>query len=182
MQASLLQKAIADNDRLLRLIDNILLASRAENEQPVLNKTRINLSEFMYKLHEEIFSKDKGRIQITSDKNHFIEADEQVLSIILSNLIENALKYSPGETHVDVSIQQNNSKTILTIKDNGPGIPVGEKEKVFDKFYRVGNEETRNAKGTGLGLYIVKNLCGLHGIDLKLSDNKPKGSVFTLEI
>lgn len=181
-QSDLLQKAIADNERLLRLIDNILLASRGNTEQPALNKKKINLSDLLFKLHEDVFTKDKGRIQISSDSNHFIEADEQVLSIVLSNLIENALKYSPAETHVDISIQQSSNKTILRIKDNGPGIPAGEKEKVFEKFYRMGNESTRNAKGTGLGLYIVKNMCTLHGIEFRLRDNKPSGVIFELTI
>jgi len=181
-QASLLQKAVADNERLLRLIDNILLASRSGNEQPALNKTNVNLSELLYKLHEEVFSKDKGRISITSGANHFVEADEQVLSIILSNLIENALKYSPESSNVTVTIQPSSHSTILTIKDNGPGIPDAEKKNVFGKFYRVGNEETRKTKGTGLGLYIVKNLCALHGIQLDMSDNKPSGLVFRLTV
>jgi len=179
---SLLQKAIADNERLLRLIDNILLASGAENEPRLLNKTKVNLSEMIYKLHEEVFAKNKSRITITSETNHFVEADEQVLSIILSNLIENALKYSPEDTPVEISVKPSNHSTVLTIKDNGPGIPDQEKERVFEKFYRLGNEETRNAKGTGLGLYIVKNLCDLHKIELSISDNKPSGLVFTLVI
>ncbi len=181
-QHELLQKAIADNERLLRLIDNILLASRSNNEQLALNKRKINLSDLLYKLHEEVFSKDKARIQISSESNHFIEADEEVLFIIFSNLIENALKYSPVETHVDIVIKQMNSCTEIYIKDNGPGIPEAEKEKVFEKFYRLGNESTRNAKGTGLGLYIVKNMCSLHGIEFRLRDNKPSGVIFELTI
>ncbi len=177
---NLLHKAIADNDRLLRLIDNILLASRAENEQPVLNKTKINLGEFLYRLHEEIFTKDKGRIKISSDENHFLEVDEQVFSIIVSNLVENALKYSPADSLVEVLVHSHNGATRMEIKDQGPGIPTIEKQRVFEKFYRIGNEETRNAKGTGLGLYIVKNLCALHNIQMNILDNKPKGTAFVL--
>jgi signal transduction histidine kinase len=179
---SLLQKAVADNERLMRLIDNILLASRSGNERPALNKTKINLDEFLYRIHEETFAKDKGRITLHAKTNHFFEADEGVLSIILSNLVENALKYSPRDTHVDVKAITAGQETIITISDNGPGISDEEKKKVFDKFYRVGNEETRSAKGTGLGLYIVKDLCNLHNIRLSLSDNKPNGLIFELRI
>jgi len=181
-RGQLVQKAIADNERLLRLINNILLASGAENEPRLLNKTKVNLSELFYKLHEDVFARSKSRITISSETNQFVEADEQVLMIILSNLIENALKYSPEETKVEISIQQSNNSTVVTIKDKGPGIPDPEKQKVFEKFYRVGNEETRNAKGTGLGLYIVKSLCQLHKINLSMRDNKPSGLVFTLVI
>lgn len=179
-RASLLRKAIADNERLMRLIDNILLASRTDKDQPPLNKVKVNLSELLYKLHEEVFSKDKGRITMSADTTHFIEADEHVLLIILSNLIENALKYSPKETHVDVKVHTTGERTHILIKDNGPGIRDAEKERVFDKFYRAGDEQTRNTKGTGLGLYIVKNLCHLHGIEIVMRDNKPKGLIFEL--
>lgn len=181
-RSSLLQKAIADNERLMRLIDNILLASRSGNERPALNKTPVNLDEFLYRLHEDAFRKDKGRITLHSRTNHFFEADESVLSIILSNLIENALKYSPKDTHVDVKAAIDGSKTVVTISDNGPGVSKEEKDKIFEKFYRVGNEETRNAKGTGLGLYIVKDLCKLHDIQLSMHDNKPSGLIFELRI
>jgi K+-sensing histidine kinase KdpD len=177
---SLLQKAVADNERLMRLIDNILLASRTDKDQPPLNKTQVNLSELLYKLHEEVFSKDKGRITVSADSTHLIEADEQVLSIILSNLIENALKYSPRETHVDVSVHSTGTRTNILVRDNGPGINEADKARVFDKFYRAGNEETRHTKGTGLGLYIVKNLCTLHGIEMTMRDNKPHGLIFEL--
>ena len=98
--------------------------------------------------------------------------------IIISNLIENALKYSPANSPVEIEVNQSE----LKFGDSGAGIPDGEKQKVFEKFYRIGNEETRSAKGTGLGLYIVKNLCSLHNIKISVTDNKPKGTVFRLEI
>jgi signal transduction histidine kinase len=182
VQNKLVQKALSDNERLLRMIDNILLASKTGKEKDILSMRQVNLSELLYKLVEQGFEENKGRIKVSSGGNHFIEGDEQILAIIFSNLIENALKYAPESSHVEISVAQFGTKTIVEVKDNGPGIPNTEKEKVFEKFYRVGNEETRSAKGTGLGLYIVKDLCTLHGIKIRLSDNKPKGSVFTLEI
>lgn len=181
MQADLLQKALADNERLLRMIDNILLASRTQNEETTLNKRKLNLSELLYKLHEDVFAKNKSRIKIISGTNHFIEADEQLVSIIFSNLIENALKYSPESSMVNIHVEASGTHTLVTVKDQGVGIHDAEKQKVFEKFYRVGNEETRSAKGTGLGLYIVKNLCDLHNITVNISDNKPQGTIFTLE-
>ena len=110
----------------------------------------------------------------------FLEADEQLLSIIFSNLIENAIKYSPENTPIEITGKQENNKTTISIADTGAGIPDNEKENVFTKFYRIGNEETRSAKGTGLGLYIVKNLVALHHAQINISNNKPTGTVFTL--
>jgi signal transduction histidine kinase len=178
-QANLLQKALSDNERLLRMIDNILLASKTGNENNILNLKKINLSEAINNLVEHAFYENKSRIKITAN-NIFVDADEQFISIIFSNLIENALKYSPNDSIVEIAIQQSNHSTILTIRDSGYGITDDEKQKVFEKFYRIGNEETRSTKGTGLGLYIVKNLCALHNIQISISDNKPKGTVFTL--
>jgi two-component system, OmpR family, sensor histidine kinase CiaH len=179
-QNSLLQKALADNERLMRLIDNILLASGTQQEKLLLNKEKINLSQLLYKLHEQVFEKDKERIKISSESNYFIDVDERVVSIIFSNLIENALKYSPQNAEVEITARQSGNLVSVEFKDNGFGIPADEKQRVFEKFYRIGNEETRSTKGTGLGLYIVKNLCALHDIDVSVSDNKPKGTVFTL--
>ncbi|HWY37387.1 MAG TPA: ATP-binding protein [Bacteroidia bacterium] len=177
-QNSLLQKALADNERLLRMIDNILLASKTGNGQSVLQMQQLSINEVVQKLVEQSFAVSGKRIEITSEENIIINADEQVLSIILSNLIENALKYSPADKAIKVNIQ---SPANLMVIDEGAGIPGPEKEKIFEKFYRIGNEETRSAKGTGLGLYIVKNLCALHHIEVTVTDNKPQGTIFTLK-
>ena len=180
LKNKLLQKALADNERLLRMIDNVLLASKTDNENNILHLQKINLSEMLTKLVEQSFEENKDRIKINAVENVFVEADEQFISIIFSNLIENALKYSPQNSSVEINIQSKNNKAVVSVKDEGAGIADGEKENVFTKFYRIGNEETRSAKGTGLGLFITKNLCDLHNIQISISDNKPVGSVFTL--
>jgi signal transduction histidine kinase len=79
-----------------------------------------------------------------------------------SILIENAIKYSSAGGSVDISLQENGDNIVLEVKDEGYGIPDSEKKKVFEKFYRVGNEDTRNAKGTGLGLFIVSRFVEIY--------------------
>jgi signal transduction histidine kinase len=180
LRNKLIQKALSDNERLLRMIDNVLLASKAESENNILNLKKINLSETLAKLVEQAFEENKHRIKINVTETVFVEADEQFLSIIFSNLVENAIKYSPENTPIEIKCKQENNKTTITVSDNGAGIPDKEKSNVFNKFYRIGNEETRSAKGTGLGLYIVKNLVALHNAQISISDNKPTGTVFTL--
>jgi len=180
MRNKLIQKAQSENERLLRMIDNVLLASRTENENNILHIQRINLADTFTKLIEQAFEEHKNRIKINIAEPVFAEADEQFISIIFSNLVENALKYSPGNSPVEINILYKNNKAVVSVKDNGSGILDAEKEKVFSKFYRIGNEETRSAKGTGLGLFITKNLCDLHKIHISISDHKPTGAVFTL--
>jgi len=177
----LLQKALADNERLLRMIDNVLLASKAENENNVLRLEKINLFETLTKLVEQAFEENKSCIKIAFTETVFVNADEQFLSIIFSNLIENAIKYSPTNSPIEINVQSQNNYAVVLIKDEGYGISDTEKENVFKKFYRIGNEETRSAKGTGLGLFITKNLCDLHNIQISISDNNPKGTVFMLK-
>jgi signal transduction histidine kinase len=180
IQNKLLQKALTDNERLLRMIDNILLASKAENENNILQLKRLNLSKTLQNLVQQAFDESKQLIKLNIDESVFVVADEQFLSIIFSNLIENALKYSPANSTIEINAHQKNNKTLVSVKDEGVGIADNEKQVVFDKFYRIGNEETRSAKGTGLGLYIVKSLTDLHKIKISISDNRPRGTVFTL--
>ena len=179
-QNNLVQKALADNERLLRMIDNVLLASKAENESSILQLKKVNVTQTLNNLIEQTFNESKHRIKLINNGDLFLEADEQLLSIIFSNLIENALKYSPENTPIEITSKQENNKTTISIADTGAGIPDNEKENVFTKFYRVGNEETRSTKGTGLGLYIVKNLVALHNVQINISNNKPTGTIFTI--
>ncbi|MBP7185052.1 MAG: ATP-binding protein, partial [Saprospiraceae bacterium] len=80
----------------------------------------------------------------------------------------------------NILITDKTNKLEISIRDNGIGIPDAEKSNVFTKFYRVGNEDTRNTKGTGLGLYIVKELASLHKATIKVKNNTPKGTIFDI--
>jgi signal transduction histidine kinase len=96
------------------------------------------------------------------------------------NLIENAIKYSDPRTDIEVKLTDNEQQIFLSVADAGMGISEKEKLRVFDKFYRVGNEDTRKTKGTGLGLYIVKRFVEIYKGEISIADNKPTGTVFRL--
>ena len=106
--------------------------------------------------------------------------EELLLELLISNLIENAVKYSPKASPVQVSLVTKDDTIKLSISDNGPGITANEKEKVFEKFYRIGSEETRTAKGTGLGLFLCRQIAKDHKAIITLKDNENKGSIFTV--
>lgn len=101
-------------------------------------------------------------------------------SVVL-NLLDNACKYSPRESEIRVELKRDGDLIVLEVADQGCGISDAEKKQIFDKFYRVGREETRTAKGTGLGLYIVSSIVREHGGEIRVSDNSPAGSVFRLQ-
>jgi two-component system, OmpR family, phosphate regulon sensor histidine kinase PhoR len=177
-QQEILFRTGRENERLNHLIENVLMAARMENSSGItFQAVKINLSSF---LHQHITSlQNNERIVLQSENELEILADVQLaLPMLFSNLIENALKYSTGQIRVRAFLQSN--KVCVEIIDEGPGIPPEEKEKIFEKFYRIGNEDTRNAKGTGLGLFIVKYIAEKNNITLKLSDNSPTGTIFRL--
>jgi two-component system, OmpR family, sensor histidine kinase CiaH len=99
--------------------------------------------------------------------------------MLMNNLVENALKYSPANGVVTVDLVAKNNHIYFTVTDEGLGIPEDEKDKIFEKFYRVGNEATRTAKGTGLGLYLCRKIAKDHHADIRVH-NSGTGAVFTV--
>jgi K+-sensing histidine kinase KdpD len=109
-----------------------------------------------------------------------LKVEENMLVSLLFNLLENANKYSPLSEAISVSLKGSEHLVLLEIADRGVGIPIEERKSVFEKFHRVGNEQTRTQKGTGLGLYIVKQICKAHRAEINISDNTPCGSRFQI--
>lgn len=174
-QEQLLTNAVNETNRLNRLIEDVLLANSADKEL-TLNKEEVNLSDLTSETISNYFSNKNVKAQI--ENGVFGSADKLLFPSLIINLVENALKYSQENAEVEVSLKKENGKVNLSISDRGFGIPDNEKQKIFEKFYRVGNEETRRAKGTGLGLYIVQKIVEAHGGKIDVTDNKPNGSVF----
>jgi signal transduction histidine kinase len=98
----------------------------------------------------------------------------------VNNLIDNAVKYSPAGSPIEIQLKKEGDRGILELRDEGAGIPKKERKRIFQKFYRVGNEDTRTAKGTGLGLYLCRKIARDHNMQLRVSDNQPKGTIFTI--
>lgn len=181
-QAEIIKKAISDVDRLNSLVDNILLSARIENGEMLLNKEKCSLSQTVHQIIENSgqLSFSKNRINVKTLNDAEIEIDKNAFSSILLNLVENALKYSPKESMVQIDIDKKENKAVLRVKDEGIGMNEYDKKHAFDKFYRSGNEETRHTKGTGLGLYIVKNLAQWHQAAIFIYNNQPKGTIFEI--
>lgn len=109
-----------------------------------------------------------------------VKGDAFLLQIMINNLLENSLKYSPRESPIFAGLKKQGSEIKMTVKDEGQGISDDEKKNIFLKFYRIGNEATRKAQGTGLGLYLCREIAIDHNADILMTDNKPSGSNFTV--
>ena len=112
----------------------------------------------------------------------FVSGDIFLLQIAVNNPLENAIKYSPKEKPVHISLEKQDGRAVLSITDRGPGIADSEKQKVFQKFYRTGNEATKRAKGTGLGLYLTRRIIRMHDGNITIQNNPGGGSIFVLSL
>lgn len=183
-QKEILNKALVETDRLHGLVENLLLATKVDRGDYTPYFEDIDLSMLVEsavdKLAAELGSKAiiKKRIAV----GLHVEGDSLALQSILYNLVENAVKYGGEGGQIGIALEKDNSEVLLSVADNGIGINGSEKEKVFDKFYRIGNEETRKTKGTGLGLYIVKSLVEKHSGKIAIKDNQPQGAVFEIRL
>ena len=179
---SFINGAIADTDRLHNLVENSLLANMIDHKGYSFHKEEVNLSALVRLIVQKFQSLPgcKNKIESNIAEGITVQADKTAFGVMLSNLLENASKYSPPQSEIKILLQKSNHKIILSIADEGIGIPSSEKNKVFEKFYRVGKEETRRTKGTGLGLFIVKYIAEHHNGKISVHDNSPKGSVFEI--
>ncbi|MBI4945696.1 MAG: two-component sensor histidine kinase [Bacteroidetes bacterium] len=181
-QKELLTNAISDTERLNKLVENILLASKIENKAHALHRENVNLSEYLEEGMKQTILKFNPKQKVTLDiqPNVFYSIDKTTFPSIILNLFENSVKYSPAHSMIKIILKEQGNGVVLSVSDEGVGIPDAEKQNIFKKFYRVGNEETRKEKGTGLGLYIVKYLAEEHLGTVLVKNNSPRGTMFEI--
>ncbi len=179
-EQSFIAKAIADTERLDTLVENTLLANMIDHKGYSFSKEQLNLSALVRLISQKFNALPDfhQRIRTIIQDDIVIHGDKLALTLMLNNLIENALKYSPAQSEITAELERGGSKTILKISDQGRGIANAEREKIFKKFYRSGNEETRNTKGTGLGLFLVEHIAKNHNGKVTVMENQPRGSIF----
>lgn len=172
----LLQMTLQETNRLNSLASNILVSAQLEAGK-AFTKEDLDLSALTNSSIHEFRTRFPDRtwnIQIEEELE--LQGDPLLLQILINNLVENAIKYSPPRSPITCKLLKGERSILLTITDEGPGIPEEEKRKVFQKFYRIGSEQTRSAKGTGLGLYLCRKIAKDHDAEIHIEDNLPKGS------
>ena len=184
MQLQFLETSLHENERLTQLIENILISTRLDDvgiaASLLVHAEKINISQLIISTIKKSFTiEQQHRIISKLDDSIYLTTDSAVFPSIVINLIENALKYSSDK--VEVILKKHSNSIIFIVADNGATISLYEQSKVFDKFYRSGNEEVRKNKGTGLGLFIVKKLVEMHKASIRLYPNEPNGNVFEVK-
>ncbi len=186
LEESLQQKLIANTlqeaNRLNTLCNNILLASQLDAGAYTIAKNEINLSDLVSAAVADFKTRFPNRsLDAVVQKGIYIMGEALLLQMLINNLLDNALKYAPKDKEIRIILEAANNKSSLTVADYGPGIAEGERKKIFEKFYRVGNESTRTAKGSGLGLYLCKRIANDHNGEIKVLNNEPVGTIFKVE-
>ena len=180
-QQRIISSTLQEADRLNDLTTNILVTSQLENNYTP-DKENIDFSELCNRCVTDFSNRYPARtISKNIEENIFIIGERLLLQLLVNNLLDNALKYSSKEKNIFIELKKNDDKAQLQITDEGIGITDDEKKKVFDKFYRSGNEAIRKSKGTGLGLYLCKRIAESHRAKIKVRNNQPAGTVFTVE-
>jgi K+-sensing histidine kinase KdpD len=179
-KTELTDTALSESKRLESLINSILLTSKLDYGY----QYNVESFDLVALIHEvtNVYTTLPDALPIDVMSTHpsvFINADKFSIKTVIINLIENAMKYGLDKP-VKIEVNEVGSKVTLKVIDNGIGLSLDEKKKVFNKFYRVGEEAVRKSKGTGLGLYIVKKIIADHNAQISISDNVPTGSIFTI--
>jgi K+-sensing histidine kinase KdpD len=179
-QSRLVSNSLQETARLNDLCNNILLTAQLEAGNSRIPKEQIDLGDLAESNVQQFQHRFPNRtFHYQGNKGIIIQGEAMSLQMLVNNLLENAVKYSPKDAPINVEVCESGNRKRLKVKDEGPGISDEEKDKVFDKFYRIGDERIRTSKGTGLGLYLCKKIMQNHKGELRLTDNEPKGSIFT---
>ncbi len=171
-----------DLKRLGTLVDKILLAAKVEDNSASFFKEKFNLSQLVNEVFTdwELQWNDKFKFHADVSNDIFISGDKSLINSLISNLLENAIKYSNEGDSILVKLFQNETSVSLFVSDMGKGIPIAEQKQIFNKFYRIGNEETRTTIGTGLGLFIVKQVALMHQAEIEVESEIGNGTIFKI--
>jgi signal transduction histidine kinase len=177
---------LADTARLSGLIDNILESSKADPKSMELQTSKVDLGKFLSEIvkdHKRQFEERKCKVKLQFEASPILTLDKKALQMVFNNLIGNALRYSPNESTLKITLHRSGRFWEIDFEDQGIGFEKKDMKKIFKKFYRVQNEDTQNIEGAGLGLYISREIIRNHKGKLKvMSPGRGKGSVFTVSL
>ena len=182
-QIHYLTRVRSNTQHLAGLINDLLDLSMIESGKLEVKSSRVPLGDLVHEVVESlrpVAAEKVIALQATiGEPTILVSADRSKINQILTNLIGNAIKFTPGSGRITVSASRNGKEGVqVSVSDTGPGIPPNEKEKIFEKFYQIGEAGGAKPKGTGLGLPICKALVELHGGRIWVESEASRGSTF----
>jgi two-component system, OmpR family, phosphate regulon sensor histidine kinase PhoR len=180
-----LNNALQDAERLQDLVQKVLETTRYGHGAHTLRQREASLSQLVARAADAVRVRvESAGGEITSEIEPLVCAviDEEALTIAVSNLLENAVKYGGRQPRVRVRLAAEHGRAVLEVSDTGDGIPAEEVPFVFDMFYRAGDELSRTSQGTGLGLYLVRQIVHAHRGTVRIASTGPEGTTFRIEL
>jgi two-component system phosphate regulon sensor histidine kinase PhoR len=182
-----LKKALNNIERLNQLLEDLIDISRIESGEMKLRLRYFDIAEMMTETAEELqtFAEQRGialTLSGTADGPREVYGDRERLRQVIVNLVENAIKYSEKNGGVRVTLSAQEDRTFVTVQDNGIGIPPQHLPRIFERFYRVDKDRSRDVGGTGLGLAIVKHIVEAHGSSITVESEVGIGTTFTFSV
>jgi signal transduction histidine kinase len=169
-----IDRAIGESDDILNTFGALLRIAQIESGARKSGFHRVDLTELVEQIADTYrpVAEDEGCVFVSvAARNLTVEGDRELLAQLIVNLLENAIAHTGTGTTVLLSLEHVGTQAILSVSDNGPGVPKEELQNIFKRFYRL--EQSRGAPGNGLGLSLVDAIAGLHGVDLEASQNMP---------
>lgn len=185
-QSSLLNEAYVSNERQLSIINEMLYVARADAGRIVLDRSTLHLNRLLRDIHKDQFNRAKAYKQrlnlIVPKMDISISGDPHYLRMAIENIISNAIKYTPEGGNITVKLSRVKQDAIISITDDGVGIAKKDHKKIFGKFSRIPNELSTRTNGTGVGLYLTKQIIELHGGTITFTSENGKGTTFIITL
>lgn len=181
-QREFLEKTYRSNERMIKLINDLLNVTRIEEGRFIYKRSLVDFRDVVGKIIEtyrDEISRKEIRLKYKKPKEKFdLFVDEEKISLAVQNLIDNAIRYTPQRGEIEIELKKGEKEILFKIKDSGIGIPEDQKERIFQKFFRAANAMRFVTEGTGLGLFITKNIIEAHGGKIWFESKEGKGTTF----
>ena len=189
VRGKFLKKAMKNADRLSSLVEDLLIITQAESGEMELKISRFSIYDLVNDVLDTLeykFTRKKRnityRVVTNGHERTIVLADRERIQQVLTNLIDNAVKYGDAEGEVIIQLQTEQEKLFVSVTDQGPGIEEEHLEKIFRRFYRIDKSRSREKGGTGLGLAICKHLLKMHGEQIRVNSQIGEGTTFAFSL
>jgi two-component system sensor histidine kinase SenX3 len=176
------QRLVREADRLARIVDDLLDLSAIERQEDT-TREQVPMSEMVTAAVDRVRSAAESReieLRLLDMTDATIECDPSQIVSAVANLLDNAIKYSDRGQSVEVACRVEGDRAVVEVRDHGIGIPPRDRERIFERFYRVDRARSRETGGTGLGLSIVRNVVQHHGGEVTVESVEGEGSTFRM--